>query len=362
VLWEALTLRRLFRGASENETMRMVLTLDIERPSTINPECPPELDPIVMRALERDPVFRYATAKELARDIEEVLRHSAYGGRTTIADYMQFTFAAHIARQRLLQEVSTEVARAPGCSRQFAEPDPAISNRGTRRPPASSIAFRRPTSATDAGRAAFGPRLVTASAAAAPARPGRDPRAPPGRRDDRGGTPRASRRACRSTCSRRRPRSLRNPRSRSSAARPTSCLPSWCCCRWASLRRANAAPRSSWRTSSRRRSTRPRRSTTKPPRLEIACGSLKRAIADVLDRFEAPADEPAPAIPEAPLIPERISSPRLRPPSLKPATHLVVPDGGATRVERSARGVSPVLAAALIGGVALVFIILLMLR
>src|SRR5436190_9777471 len=36
VLWEALTLRRLFRGATENETMRMVLTLDIPKPSSIN--------------------------------------------------------------------------------------------------------------------------------------------------------------------------------------------------------------------------------------------------------------------------------------------------------------------------------------
>src|SRR5262249_27796571 len=43
VLWEALTLRRLFRGTSDTETMRLVLTTDIPRPSMINPDSPPDL-------------------------------------------------------------------------------------------------------------------------------------------------------------------------------------------------------------------------------------------------------------------------------------------------------------------------------
>src|SRR5512139_2323615 len=68
VLWEALTLRRLFRGNDERETMQMVLDYPVPLPSQICPDVPADADPIVMRALERDPDRRYATAKELSDD------------------------------------------------------------------------------------------------------------------------------------------------------------------------------------------------------------------------------------------------------------------------------------------------------
>lgn len=108
VLWEALTLKRLFKGGNDSDTMRQVLESEIPAPSTVNGDVLPELDPIVMRALERDPDRRYATAKEMAADLEEVLRKQAYGGKNDqIARYMQATFESHIAaRKKLLQEVS----------------------------------------------------------------------------------------------------------------------------------------------------------------------------------------------------------------------------------------------------------------
>ena len=110
VLWEALTLRRLFRGANEQDTMRMVLEHVISTPSSMAKDILPELDPIVMKALERDPDKRYQRAKDLAVDIEEVLRTHGYGGRNDqISKYMQATFAAHItARKKLLQEVTAK--------------------------------------------------------------------------------------------------------------------------------------------------------------------------------------------------------------------------------------------------------------
>ena len=109
VLWEAMTLRRLFRGTDEQDTMQMVLERAIPTPSTINPEVPPEVDPIVMRALERDPDRRYATAKELSEDLEALLAAHNYGRQNKIAAYMQATFGAHIvARRNLMREVATK--------------------------------------------------------------------------------------------------------------------------------------------------------------------------------------------------------------------------------------------------------------
>jgi serine/threonine-protein kinase len=109
VLWEALTLRRLFKGGNDSDTMRLVLETTIPAPSAVNPEVPRDLDPIVMKALERDPAKRYATAKQLAADLEAVLTAHQYGGKNdAIAKYMQTTFSAHIAaRKKLLQEVSS---------------------------------------------------------------------------------------------------------------------------------------------------------------------------------------------------------------------------------------------------------------
>jgi len=149
VLWEALTLRRLFRGANEQDTMRLVLEHPIRLPSQVNKDSLPELDAIAMRALERDPARRYSRAKELARDIEEVLRLKGYGGRNDqIATYMQETFQAHIvARKKLLHEVINKgKASADVLEAAFDEAQVGgIAGRAVRKPAITgefAIAFR----------------------------------------------------------------------------------------------------------------------------------------------------------------------------------------------------------------------------
>lgn len=107
VMWEALTLKRLFRGGNDAETMKMVLEQPIPPPSRANPDVPFAFDAIVMRSLERDPAKRQRTAKELAVELEELLRVAGYGAKNDhIAKYMQETFKDHIdARKKLVQEV-----------------------------------------------------------------------------------------------------------------------------------------------------------------------------------------------------------------------------------------------------------------
>jgi serine/threonine protein kinase len=125
VLWEALTLKRLFRGGNDAETMRQVLDMPLQAPSEVNGDCPPELDPLVMRALQRDPDDRFGTAKDLAEGLEDVLTQRRYGRRNdSIAHYMQDTFKDHIvARKKLLQEVSSQgVASTEILDLAFSEP------------------------------------------------------------------------------------------------------------------------------------------------------------------------------------------------------------------------------------------------
>jgi len=110
VLWEALTQRRLFKGDSDADTVRQVLGAEIAPPSEVDPSARPELDPIVMRALQRDPNRRYQTAKGMAADLEEVLRELGYGASNDrIAAYMEAEFAARIAaRERVMTEISNK--------------------------------------------------------------------------------------------------------------------------------------------------------------------------------------------------------------------------------------------------------------
>lgn len=74
VLWECLALRRLFSGDDLGETIGRMLHAPIPRPSELNPEVPPELDAVVLRALAREPADRFQTAAEFAEALEGTLK------------------------------------------------------------------------------------------------------------------------------------------------------------------------------------------------------------------------------------------------------------------------------------------------
>ena len=93
VLYEITTHTRLFKGQTEVDTMRMVLEGSIAAPSTVDADYPRELEPIVMRALEKDPDRRYASARDLQLDLEAFARdrrlHISSAG---LADWMETSF------------------------------------------------------------------------------------------------------------------------------------------------------------------------------------------------------------------------------------------------------------------------------
>lgn len=83
VMWEMLTGRRLFKQQSDVEIALAVLRDPIAPPSALNRRVPPELDAVVMRALTRDRDQRYASARELSRDLE---RYLSGCGQTVLSD------------------------------------------------------------------------------------------------------------------------------------------------------------------------------------------------------------------------------------------------------------------------------------
>jgi len=74
VLFELTTSRRLFRGDSDIETLKLVISSRIPRPTSFDPTYPPELERIVMKALDRDPLQRYQTALDFERDLRTYLK------------------------------------------------------------------------------------------------------------------------------------------------------------------------------------------------------------------------------------------------------------------------------------------------
>ena len=116
VLWEITAGQRLFKRSSDIDTLMAVVSEPPPAPSSIVPGYPRELERIVMRALEREPDKRYATAAEMARDLEEYLVSTRVAASAlAVRDFMHQTCAARFEQRSLL--LSTASTAAPPTSR-----------------------------------------------------------------------------------------------------------------------------------------------------------------------------------------------------------------------------------------------------
>src|ERR1700712_4916539 len=69
ILWELLGGQRLFLGETDFQTVKKVQQAQVPSISQVNRKVPPELERIVNKALVRDSVQRYGTARELGQDL-----------------------------------------------------------------------------------------------------------------------------------------------------------------------------------------------------------------------------------------------------------------------------------------------------
>ena len=75
VFYECLTGQRLFRGANDLATLRLIREADVAPPSSVRAEIVPELDALVLRMMARRREDRPQSCKEVRTALQPLLRH-----------------------------------------------------------------------------------------------------------------------------------------------------------------------------------------------------------------------------------------------------------------------------------------------
>lgn len=102
-LYETLTGRRLFYSDDPGRTLSKVRNPNIQPPSHYNPEIPPALDAIVMKALAPSAVQRYGSARSLANELQAFLHDLVETFNDShLARFMKDLFADEVGTARFL--------------------------------------------------------------------------------------------------------------------------------------------------------------------------------------------------------------------------------------------------------------------
>jgi len=158
LLYEMLTGEKLFVGESDFSTLEKVRNADVPLPREFNPNIPPGLEKVVLKALTREPEDRYQWASDLAEDLMRfLLAGDAIYSSKHLSSYMKEAFAEDMLRE------AEKMERFAGIER----PD-QIEATGILVPPPAS-----PRQASQASRRAPPPAVVVSSTPA-----GRAPTSP----------------------------------------------------------------------------------------------------------------------------------------------------------------------------------------
>jgi serine/threonine-protein kinase len=101
MLFELTTGKRLFKGSSEFETLKLICERDYPKPSQVRPGYPPELERIVMKSLAKDKNERYQNAREMQSDLEAFVRNNRIAvSNIALSQFMQGLFEDKLQSQK----------------------------------------------------------------------------------------------------------------------------------------------------------------------------------------------------------------------------------------------------------------------
>ena len=100
VLWELLTMRRLFKRDTAAQTLEAIIDGPIPRPKRFREDCPPSIEDVVMTALSREKHKRFRDCEAMAFALEDALsRESIVHSQSRLAQYMRRLFADQLAEE-----------------------------------------------------------------------------------------------------------------------------------------------------------------------------------------------------------------------------------------------------------------------
>jgi TonB family protein len=162
LIYELVAGRRLYRGESEMETLEKVRAGEVVAASSVNPDVPPALDAVLLKALAREPDGRYANVSEMLRDLEAVLR--TYEPPPSSADLAVYV------RHLETEEAALKAARAREAQAPPAPaPTPAPASRPPRPKPARVPMPKPPRAAAKAAVEPASGKVASPPAPPAPA-------------------------------------------------------------------------------------------------------------------------------------------------------------------------------------------------
>jgi serine/threonine protein kinase len=105
VLWEVLSGKMLFGGASEHERLTRIVAGNYPSPRQYNPRVSPALEKVVAKALQLDTATRYATAQEFAVEIESAI---PIAPRRVVSDWVRRLAASTLdQREAMIHDIET---------------------------------------------------------------------------------------------------------------------------------------------------------------------------------------------------------------------------------------------------------------
>ncbi len=142
VLWEALAGRRMHEGSKDVEIVTRVVSGKFLKPSQFAP-IPPELDEIALKGLAVDPKKRYATARDMALDLE---RRVGLAPPAEVSVWVNETATKMIA-QRAEKVKAMEIVAAGLSPHESDPPPPARSSSRSQVEEMPPVANQRPAPA-----------------------------------------------------------------------------------------------------------------------------------------------------------------------------------------------------------------------
>ncbi|WP_199693587.1 serine/threonine protein kinase, partial [Sorangium cellulosum] len=118
MLWEAATGERMWKETPDPLLMNLVLNGEVAAPRSVNPSVPVDLERVIMKALAPERDDRYATAAQLAADLEAVI--DALGARVTNGAIGKFV-STLFEGERAAMKKSVEAQLAKVASLAWAE-------------------------------------------------------------------------------------------------------------------------------------------------------------------------------------------------------------------------------------------------